>query len=84
MNGSLPPPRNAWPIGKTSKCVELTNDWLDWRECCAVQRLWREAGIRTVCREPGVTALGTECGAGEGWAGEEESRDIQAVHSIQD
>ena len=50
----------------------------------AVQRLWREAGIRTVCREPGVTALGTERGAGEGWAGEEETGDIQAVRSIQD
>ena len=49
-----------------------------------MQRLWREAaGIRTVCLEPGVPALGTECGAGEGWGGEEESDDIQAFHPIQ-
>lgn len=25
-----------------------------------MQRLWREAGIRTVCLEPGLPALGTE------------------------
>ena len=49
-----------------------------------MQRLRREAGIKIVCLEPGLPALGTECGAGEGWGEGEESDDIQAIHSTQD
>ena len=83
------PQWNAWSIGKPRESIELTKDWRNWQlwtreNGCAVQRLWREAaGIRTVCLEPGVPALGTERGAGEGWGGEEENDDIQAIHPIQ-
>lgn len=79
-------PAQCLAHGKRSVNVSSswTNNWLNSEvqireNKCAVQSLCEEAGIRTACQEPSITALGAGV-----WGREEEGSDIQAIHSIRD